>query len=475
MLMKHQTCNHLHGSYLEYYCLLHLVSEPFRVYGSFCSSFPLRYSMFAFDPLIWGSVPTEALTRPASGVPTASGLGVQLQDVPTTSDELMSEAADEICSEIASAPQQTAAEVVAEVPANVVVGQPVGGVAAAAESAEPHLKSVPSRASKEAKRKLTVAQLQAAYHVAHAELRLEKAKQVAASAPAPVLPVKPADPRRPKTFSGEGAHCQTGAARRFLSGLQTYFKLAHIVSADQPSHAMLYLELSALDHMDTAFVALPAPERTWSAFCNVLNARFGTLDPDAEFRDKLHELGTQGTLTTAEYVHEMQACFNGILELPLSAGDMIDRFQRGLNPAVKRQVATAPVGMGVNGKWIDPQVLMTYAVMQSQALANHGATAPDRNGDSKKRSHDASTSSSLGAKKKGGNGHAPSLGASRKKPNAMMPKQKFRDEGQLKWLKDSNRCFHCTEQGHSSRECPKKQAKQPFAAMPEAFGKHPKA
>ena len=134
--------------------------------------------MFAFDPLIWGSVPTEALTRPASGVPTASGLGVQLQDVPTTSDELMSEAADEICSEIASAPQQTAAEVVPEVPANVVVVQPVGGVAAAAESAEPHLKSVPSRASKEAKRKLTVAQLQAAYHVAHAELRLEKAKQV---------------------------------------------------------------------------------------------------------------------------------------------------------------------------------------------------------------------------------------------------------------------------------------------------------
>ena len=204
-------------------------------------------------------------------------------------------------------------------------------------------------ASKEAKRKLTMAQLQAAYHVAHAELRLEKAKQVAVSAPAPLLAVKPADPRRPKTFPGEGAHCQpgAGAVRRFLSGLQTYFKLAHIVSADQPSHAMLYLELSALDHMDTAFVALPAPERTWSAFCNVLNARFGTLDPDAGFRDKLHELGTQGTLTTAEYVHEMQACLNGILELPLSAGDMIDRFQRGLNPAVKRQVATAPVGMGV--------------------------------------------------------------------------------------------------------------------------------
>ena len=55
--------------------------------------------MFAFDPLIWGSVPTEALTRPASGVPTAGGLDVQLQDVPTTSDKLMSEAADEICSE----------------------------------------------------------------------------------------------------------------------------------------------------------------------------------------------------------------------------------------------------------------------------------------------------------------------------------------------------------------------------------------
>ena len=35
-------------------------------------------------------------------------------------------------------------------------------------------------------------------------------------------------------------------------------------------------------------------------------------------------------------------------------------------------VVTAPVGMGRYGKWIDPAKLMSYAVMQAQALVNGG-------------------------------------------------------------------------------------------------------
>ena len=62
----------------------------------------------------------------------------------------------------------------------------------------------------------------------------------------------------------------------------------------------------------------------------------------------------------------MQYCFNGISTLPLSAGEKIERFTNGLNPALKRLVVTAPVGMGTYGKWMDPIKLMDYTVMQAQ-------------------------------------------------------------------------------------------------------------
>ena len=35
---------------------------------------------------------------------------------------------------------------------------------------------------------------------------------------------------------------------------------------------------------------------------------------------------------------------------------------------------TAPMGLGLNGKWPDPNSLMSYAVQQSQALASGGAS-----------------------------------------------------------------------------------------------------
>ena len=55
-------------------------------------------------------------------------------------------------------------------------------------------------------------------------------------------------------------------------------------------------------------------------------------------------------MTAAQYVHKMQHCFNGIVELPLSDGEKIERFTTGLNPALKKLVVTTPVGMGRNGK-----------------------------------------------------------------------------------------------------------------------------
>ena len=78
----------------------------------------------------------------------------------------------------------------------------------------------------------------------------------------------------------------------------------------------------------------------------------------------------------AQYVHKMQYCFNGITELPVSAGEKIQRFMDGLNPTLKRLVVTAPFGMGRHGKWLDPNQLMSYTVTQAQGLPNGGAVGP---------------------------------------------------------------------------------------------------
>ncbi len=72
--------------------------------------------------------------------------------------------------------------------------------------------------------------------------------------------------------------------------------------------------------MHTAMHALPATECTWATFCALLGTRFGQIDPDTEFWDQLKDL-KQGSLPAAQYVRKMKYCFNGITELPVSAGD----------------------------------------------------------------------------------------------------------------------------------------------------------
>ena len=59
----------------------------------------------------------------------------------------------------------------------------------------------------------------------------------------------------------------------------------------------------------------------WTYFCSLLGARYGQIDPEAEYRDKLQNL-TQSSLTAAEYRHAVQHCVAGITALPLSEGDI---------------------------------------------------------------------------------------------------------------------------------------------------------
>ncbi len=230
-----------------------------------------------------------------------------------------------------------------------------------------------------------------------------------------------------------------------------------------------------LNYMHTAMHALPATEHTWAAFCALLGTRFGQIDPDIAFWDQLKGL-KQGSLPAAQYVHKMHYCFNGITELPVSAGEKTQCFMDGLNSTLKRLVVTAPLGMGRNGKWLDPNQLMSYTVTQAQGLPNGGAVGPAAasplvSQSGHKRSHDGNGTAHAKGKKlkrQAVSKHAgANSGGKRKTP--------FRPNGEKPWLIEKGLCLPCCKPNHQSFNCAKKRAGEPAAPMPAENAKSAKA
>ncbi|DBA99087.1 TPA: hypothetical protein ACH3X1_014221 [Trebouxia sp. C0004] len=182
--------------------------------------------------------------------------------------------------------------------------------------------------------------------------------------------------------------------------------------------------------------------------------------PDTELWDQLKDL-KQGSLPVAQCVHKMQYCFNGINELPISAGEKLQRFMVGLNPTLNRLVVTAPFGMGRNGKWLDPNQLMSYTVTQAQGLPNGGAvgsaTASPLVGQSgHKRFHDGNGIANAKGKKQKRKDVSKKAGfASGGKSKTTAP---IRPNGEKPWLIEKRLCLHCCKPNQQSYECAKKRA-----------------
>lgn len=191
-------------------------------------------------------------------------------------------------------------------------------------------------------------------------------------------------------------------------------------------------------------------------FYEILTSGFGTFDPDAEAWAKLCVL-KQRNLTAPEYVHQMRACFNGITVLPSSAGEKIERFLTGLNPELHLLVATAPMGLGLNGKWLDPNSFMSYAVQQSQALASEGASRAG-----------PSTYLEIAARKRPH--EEVSLVAKQHNAAERPVKSGFRSRKQIKWLAHNNRCYYCTETVQR-KTVQRKKSGSTASAMPAAYPK----
>ncbi|DBB16672.1 TPA: hypothetical protein ACH3X3_014920 [Trebouxia sp. C0006] len=250
---------------------------------------------------------------------------------------------------------------------------------------------------------IVVEETAAVYAARLAQLAARRAKKGAKTVSSAPVVGKSAELRRPKPLTREGDQDQAGAVRRFCNALSLFFELSNTHPDDWALHGRTYLDGTAADYMHTAMHALPKIERTWATFCALLGTRFGQIDPDTEFWDQLKDL-KQGSLHAAQYVHKMQYCFNGITELPVSAGEKIQRFMDGLNPTLKRLVVTAPFGMGRHGKWLDPNQLMSYTVTQAQGLPNGGAVGPAASSplvsqSGHKRSHDGNGTAHAKGKK----------------------------------------------------------------------------
>ncbi|DBA76272.1 TPA: hypothetical protein ACH3X1_009987 [Trebouxia sp. C0004] len=134
--------------------------------------------------------------------------------------------------------------------------------------------------------------------------------------------------------------------------------------------------------------------------------------------------------------------------------------------------------MGRDGKWLDPNQLMSYTVTQAQGLPNGGAigpaTASPLVGESgHKRSHDGNgTANAKGKKQKRRDVRKKAGLASGGKSKTTAP---FRPNGERPWLIEKRLCLHCCKPNHQSYECAKKKTGEPAAPMPAEFAKSAKA
>lgn len=79
---------------------------------------------------------------------------------------------------------------------------------------------------------------------------------------------------------------------------------------------------------------------SWVFFRDALSTLFGHLDEEQVARDNLNSLVQTGSCE--QYLREFQSYVAQIKKLPLSEGDLMDRFKRGLKPSLKAQVLLNP-------------------------------------------------------------------------------------------------------------------------------------
>ena len=151
----------------------------------------------------------------------------------------------------------------------------------------------------------------------------------------------------------------------------------------------------------------------------------------------------------------MQSCFEGITVLLLSLGDKIERFIQGLNDGLRIRTLPAPVGAGVQGKWMDIHDLMNYAIQLSHNLPREGAVTVSAAASQHPapRGHGRSIGPVGLSAGRGVVKHRTQTSADGQASGSYVRNPNRRSQAEEEWLNEKRRCFFCCSIGHKSHQC----------------------
>jgi hypothetical protein len=181
----------------------------------------------------------------------------------------------------------------------------------------------------------------------------------------------------------------------------------------------------------------------WDVFAKTLELAFGHQNPEQNARDKLDVLKQTGSVE--DFANKFQSLVAEIVAIPLSEGDLLQKFGNGLKPDIQIVASIDPV---TGARWINLQKFISFACATnaSRAQANKGKQANDKSKQGKSSSSGASYKDKLKGKRPN---EPPGQPAKKAKP----AQEKQKSEQKAKdWEHKS--CFICHKEGHRAKECP---------------------
>jgi hypothetical protein len=94
----------------------------------------------------------------------------------------------------------------------------------------------------------------------------------------------------------------------------------------------------------------------WDVFARTLESAFGHQDPEQNARDKLDVLKQTGSVE--DYANKFQSLVAEIVAMPLSEGDLLQKFRNGLKPDIQMAAGIDPV---TGTRWMNLQKFIFFA------------------------------------------------------------------------------------------------------------------
>jgi hypothetical protein len=253
-------------------------------------------------------------------------------------------------------------------------------------------------------------------------------------------------PNDPPKFSGE----DKGAVDDWTAAMR-HWLAAGLVA---PEHEVLLARTFLVKGAASLFAAREAelPKLTtgdgrmyipYSDFENFLKEHFGYQDQEQVARDELDELKQIGSVE--DFARKFQACAAKIKSMPLSEGDLIQRFRKGLKPEILQHVAVDP---STQKRWTSLQSFIAFASTYDASRVQVNRAGHSKGSDCKQESFAAV----LGKRPtdvgdKGFSKKAKVPDKSTAGPSNTKVPDKYQDAFR------AGLCFHCKKPGHRKVDC----------------------